>query len=85
MNEQFFTSLNGYKVKDEYAVHTYDSVSNMKVDSKLKEGYHVKTKGYYEPNDGGNGEYIIVDDETLVDDGGSIHILNNGLTPSLES
>lgn len=59
MNEQFFTSLNGYKVKDEYAVHTYDSVASMKIDSKLKEGMHVKTKGYYNANDGGNAEYII--------------------------
>lgn len=59
MNEQFFTSLNGYKVKDEYAVHTYDSVAVMKGDTKLKNGMHVKTKGYYNPNDGGNAEYII--------------------------
>ena len=79
MNEQFFTSLNGYKVKDEYAIHTYDTVANMKLDSKLKSGMHVKTKGYYSANDGGQGEYIIVDNNTLVGDNGSIHVLTNGL------
>lgn len=72
-------TLNGYKIKDEKAVRSYESIAQMKADTKLKEGYHVKTKGYYETNDGGNAEYIIVDDDTLVDDGGSIHILNNGL------
>lgn len=72
-------TLNGYKIKDEKAIRSYDTVASMKADTKLKEGYHVKTKGYYETNDGGNSEYFIVDDETLVDDGGSIHVLNNGL------
>ena len=76
-------TLNGYKIKDEKAVRTYESIADMKADTKLKEGYHVKTKGYYEANDGGHGEYIIVDDETLVDDGGSIHTLNNGLRAKL--
>ena len=75
-------TLNGYKIKDEKAVRSYDTVALMKADSKLKEGYHVKTKGYYEANDGGNGEYIIVDDETLVEDGVT-HILNNGLRAKL--
>lgn len=83
MNEQFFTSLNGYKVKDEYAIHTYDSVALMKADSKLKEGMHVKTKGYYNANDGGQGEYIIVDDNTLTPDNGYIHSLINGLFAKL--
>lgn len=79
MNEQFFTSLNGYEVKDKYALHTYDSVALMKGDTKLKEGMQVKTKGYYNANDGGQGEYIIVDDNTLIPDNGSIHLLTNNL------
>lgn len=83
MNEQFFTSLNGYKVKDEYAVHTYDSVALMKIDSKLKEGMYVKTKGYYNANDGGHGDYIIVNNDTLVADNGLIHNLTNGLKAKL--
>ena len=76
-------TLNGYKIKDEKAVRSYESIAQMKADTKLKEGYHVKTKGYYEANDGGHGDYIIVDDETLVDDGGSIHVLTNGLRAKL--
>ena len=52
-------TLNGYKIKDEKAVRSYETVALMKADTKLKEGYHVKTKGYYEANDGGHGEYII--------------------------
>ena len=76
-------TLNGYKIKDEKAVRSYESIAQMKADTKLKEGYHVKTKGYYEANDGGHGEYVIVDDDTLVDDGGSIHVLTNGLRAKL--
>lgn len=76
-------TLNGYKIKDEKAIRSYDTVASMKADTKLKEGYHVKTEGYYEANDGGHGEYIIVDDDTLVDDGGLIHVLTNGLRAEL--
>lgn len=76
-------TLNGYKIKDEKAVRSYESIAQMKADTKLKEGYHVKTKGYYEANDGGHGEYVIVDDDTLVDDGGLIHVLTNGLRAKL--
>ena len=76
-------TLNGYNIKDEKAVRSYETVALMKADTKLKEGYHVKTKGYYEANDGGHGEYVIVDDDTLVDDGGSIHVLTNGLRAKL--
>ena len=76
-------TLNGYNIKDEKAVRSYQTVALMKADTKLKEGYHVKTKGYYEDNDGGQGEYIIVDDDTLVEDGGSIHTLTNGLRAKL--
>lgn len=80
MNEQFFTSLNGYKVKDEYAIHTYDSVAVMKGDTKLKNGMHVKTKGYYNPNDGGNAEYIITNTQSNSD---YQEELNNGLYATL--
>lgn len=71
--------LNEYDIKDLRAVRTYENVTAMKSDTKLRENQHVKTKGYYEAGDGGSAEYIIVYDETLVDDGGSIHELNNGL------
>jgi len=77
-----FSKLNGYDVKDKKAIRTYDTIAAMKADTDLKEGQCVKTKGYYSANDGGEGEYIIVN-ETLTDDGGSIHKLSNGLFASL--
>ena len=61
----------------------YNSVANMKADTKLKVGDMAVTLGYYSANDGGNSEYIIVNDDTLVDDGGSIHVLSNGLRAKL--
>lgn len=39
--------------------------------------------GYYEENDGGAGLYKIVNDDSLVDDGGSVHDLSNGLKAEL--
>ena len=61
----------------------YNSVADMKADTKLKAGDMAITLGYYEVNDGGHGEYVIVDDDTLVSDDGSIHILSNGLRAKL--
>lgn len=54
-----FSKLNGYDVKDKKAIRSYNSVASMKADTTLKEGQHVKTRGYYEVGDGGHGEYII--------------------------
>lgn len=74
-----FVELNGYKVKDKGAKHTYDTVVDLKADTKLKANDHVETKGYTTIGDNGHASYIIVDDETLIDNGGSIHELANGL------
>ena len=84
MNEQYFTELNGYLVKDGKAVHFYDTVASMKSDTKLKSGMYVKTKGYYSANDGGSAEYIVrelAQNETT--DNGYTHLLNNGLVAEL--
>lgn len=84
MNEQYFTSLNGYYVKDKEAIHTYDSVAEMKADSKIKEGAYVKTRGYHNVNDGGNGEYLIrTKNQDDVEDNGSIHFTQNNLVAEL--
>lgn len=84
MNEQYFTSLNGYYVKDKEAIHTYDSVAEMKADSKIKEGAYVKTRGYHNVNDGGNGEYLIrTKNQDDVEDNGSIHFVQNNLVAEL--
>ena len=56
----------------------FNSVADMKR-ADLKEENMAITLGYYEANDGGGAEYRIVNDNTLIDDGGSIHNLSNGL------
>lgn len=60
----------------------YNSIADMKADTKLKVGDMVITLGYYEVNDGGNGEYRIVSGDYM-DDGGSYHRLNNNLYAEL--
>ena len=65
------------------ASRTYQSVADMKSDDDLKEGMVAETLGYYEPNDGGEATYQIVDDDTLIDNGGSIHDLSIGLKAKL--
>lgn len=78
MNEQYFTELNGYLVKDNKAIHTYDTVASMKADNKLKSGMYIKTKGYYSINDGGNAEYYIrTKTNQDIEDNGSIHVIDN--------
>lgn len=66
MNQEVKT-INGYSIKDEKAVRTYDTVALMKSDRKLKEGQHVKTRGYYSINDGGSAEYYITDTQSQSD------------------
>lgn len=66
MNQEVKT-INGYGIKDEKAVRTYDTVALMKADRKLKEGQHVKTRGYYSINDGGSAEYYITDTQSQSD------------------
>lgn len=57
----------------------YKSVAEMKADSLLSAGMTACTLGYYSPNDGGAGTYIIrAKAEGDVDDGGSLHELTNG-------
>ena len=77
------STLNGYKIKDKKAIRFYDNIQSMKSDTTLKSGMHLKTKGYYSAEDGGHAEYIIVSDNTLVDDGALIHDLANGLKAKL--
>lgn len=57
----------------------YNSVSDMKADRKLKAGMTACTLGYYAPNDGGAGTYIIrAKAEGDVDDG-TYYMLDNML------
>ena len=62
----------------------YKSVAEMKADSLLSAGMTAQTLGYYAPNDGGAGTYIIrAKQESDVDDGGSLHELTSGLVAEL--
>lgn len=72
--------INGYPVKDEKAIRSYNTVALMKADTKLRVGQHVKTKGYYESNDGGAAEYIITDTQS---ESNYQENLNNGLYATL--
>lgn len=56
----------------------YNSVAEMKASETAIVGRPCVTLGYYEPNDGGGGVYIIRQKkESDVDDGGSIIVLDN--------
>ena len=73
-------TLNGYKIKDEKAVRSYETVALMKADTKLKEGQHIKTRGYYNINDGGSAEYYITSSQSETE---YQEELGNGLYASL--
>lgn len=65
-------------------VYVFDNVHAMKNANNLKAGMYCITKGYYTPNDGGKGEYLIrTKTDTLTDDGGSVHELSNNLVAEL--
>lgn len=66
-------------IQDKYTVTSFNTVSEMLACPTLKEGMTAQTLGYYEANDGGAGEYVIIDNDALIDDGGLIHELANGL------
>lgn len=61
----------------------FDNVASMKNCLTLVAGDVVETLGYYAVNDGGGATYQIVNDNSLVDDGGSVHDLTNGLKAKL--
>lgn len=65
------------------ALFCYNTINDMKQATNLINGSYAKTLGYYEINDGGNGLYKIVDDNTLINDNGLVHELNNGLKAKL--
>lgn len=76
----------GYEVLDDInLVKSFNTITEMKEDEDLVAGDTCQTLGYYSANDGGAGLYKIVDDSQLVDDGGSIHELANGLKAQLIS
>jgi len=81
VDSQHYDVLKGPK-GDSGAI-VFNTVAEMKADTDLQAGDTCQTLGYYSANDGGAGLYKIVDDDLLVDNGGSIHILDNGLKAEL--
>lgn len=61
-------------------IRTFPNVESMKQANNLKTGGLIKTQGFYQPNDGGGADYVIVDDigEDEVDEA-SIIALQKGL------
>lgn len=63
----------------------YNSVADMKADTKLKAGDMAVTLGYYEANDGGAAQYKIriLTNNDVVDNGSILKIANNDLVAEL--
>lgn len=64
-------------------IYHFENVEEMKNCLTLVQGDVCETLGYYEANDGGSGTYKIVNDNTLEDDGGSVHEVCNKLKAKL--
>lgn len=61
----------------------FNNIEEMK-SANLKEGDYCITLGYYKANDGGNSEYLIrTKTKSDIDDGGSIHVINDNLVAEL--
>lgn len=65
-------------------IRTFPNVESMKRANNLKTGGLIKTQGFYQPNDGGGADYVIVDDigEDEADEA-SIITLQKGLYAKL--
>ena len=61
---------------------TFSNVATMKSSTNLINGSYAKTLGYYNINDGGDGIYLITNEE-LTEDGGSVIELDSGLFAKL--
>lgn len=85
VNEKQETKMENFeKALAQEKVYVFDNVYAMKNANNLKAGMYCITKGYYTPNDGGKGEYLIrTKTDNDVDDGGSIHFINNNLVAEL--
>ena len=85
VNEKQETKMENFeKALAQEKVYVFDNVYAMKNANNLKAGMYCITKGYYTPNDGGKGEYLIrTKTDSDVDDGGSIHELLKDLVAEL--
>jgi len=77
-NAEYWQKLVSGGVSRDEVPLIFNTVAEMKSAEDLVIGDIAQTLGYYESNDGGAGEYKIVNDSSLVDDGSVIHELENG-------
>lgn len=61
----------------------YKTIAVMKEAINLKVGQLVVTSGYRTENDGGGATYIITSNSDKTDNGGTVHVLKNGLRAEL--
>lgn len=73
--EEIVLGTNGVNNK---ATH-FKTISVMKECMELMVGQLVTTSGYRTENDGGGATYIITSNSDKLDNGGSVHVLKNGL------
>ena len=74
-------NINNLNIDIKKKAYFFDTVADMK-NADLKIGDYACTLGYYETNDGGAGEYRIINGD-YIDDGGSYHQLKNHLYAEL--
>lgn len=58
---------NTYDIKDAMAIHFFDNVESLKNNTNILNGMLVKTKGFYDINDGGGAYYYISNDDIISD------------------
>ena len=82
--EERIDALERRGISIEQKPYYFDTVANMKADTKLKIRDIVITLGYYEANDGGKAKYYITEniDNIITNDGFHI-LLDNGLVANL--
>jgi hypothetical protein len=77
-------NIDTLKISNNKKTYFCKTIAEMIADNKLKNGDLIITEGYYSVNDGGAAEYLIRNIKSDdVNDGGSIHFLNNGLVAEL--
>ena len=68
---------NTYDIKDALAIHFFDTINDFKNATNLLNGMLVKTKGYYNVNDGGDAYYYITNENITSDNYFILSLQNN--------
>lgn len=79
--ENLNNNVDSFKIDIKKKAYYFNNIADMK-NANLKVGEYAHTLGYYEPNDGGSGDYIILNGVYIVDNG-LYHQLSNGLYAQL--